>query len=80
MLTSMRDVETLRTDAGGEPAAALREIAELRRRLAREEEALVHRARVAGLSWVEIAAALGVSKQAVHKKYAGGRLRRTDGG
>jgi hypothetical protein len=73
----MRDLAGLLTEARGEdPAAALRASAELRRELEREQEALVHRARVAGLSWVAIAAALGVTKQAVHKKYAGGRFRR----
>jgi DNA-directed RNA polymerase specialized sigma24 family protein len=73
----MRDLAGLLTEARGEdPAAALRASAELRRELEREQEALVHRARVAGLSWVEIAAALGVTKQAVHKKYAGGRFGR----
>jgi hypothetical protein len=29
----------------------------------------VRRARVAGLAWAQIADAIGVSKQAVHKKY-----------
>ena len=60
-----------------DPARALRASAELRREVEREQEVLVHRARVAGLSWVEIAECLGVTRQAVHKKYAGGgRLRR----
>lgn len=73
----MRDLHELLAEAGSdEPAAALRACAELRRELEREEEGLVHRARVAGLSWVAIAGCLGVTKQAVHKKYAGRRLRR----
>jgi len=72
----MSDLETLPT---GDPAEALRAVAEQRRQLQRDEEALVHRARVAGLSWTDIAAALGVSKQAVHKKYAGGWRARRDG-
>ena len=54
-----------------DPARALRALAELRRELEREEDVVVAGARVAGLSWAEIAAALGVSKQAVHKKHAG---------
>jgi hypothetical protein len=42
------------------------------RRLAETLEAVqVENARRAGWSWQEIAAALEVSKQAVHKKYAG---------
>ena len=68
----MRDLETFLSETGGDPAGDLRNLAELRRQLHREEEALVHRARVAGLSWTDIASALGVSKQAVHKKYGGG--------
>jgi hypothetical protein len=35
----------------------------------------VERARALGWSWPRIAARLGVTKQAVHKKYAGRRLR-----
>jgi hypothetical protein len=70
----MLDLSRLLSDtANDNPAAALRAFAELRRELNREEEVLVHRGRVAGLSWVEIAACLGVTKQAVHKKYAGRR-------
>lgn len=41
-----------------------------------ERVAAVHvrRARNQGASWAQIAVALGVSKQAVHKKYGGARL------
>jgi DNA-directed RNA polymerase specialized sigma24 family protein len=56
-----------------EPADALRQVAELRARLGAEEAVHVHRARNAGLSWAEIAEALGVSRQAVHKKHRGRR-------
>lgn len=59
-----------------DPRAALRGGAELRRRVERQEAVLVRRARVAGLSWAEIAAALGVSRQAVHRKYGGSRFSR----
>lgn len=52
-----------------QPIAALRRLAERRRALSREEETLVRRARVSGYSWEAIAMALGVSKQAAHKKY-----------
>ncbi|OCG74239.1 transcriptional regulator [Microbacterium sediminis] len=51
------------------PIPALFALAERRRELNREEEALVRRARVMGYSWEAIATALGVSKQAAHKKY-----------
>lgn len=53
----------------GEPLARLRELTRLRIELARAEEAEVRRARLDGHSWVAIADAIGVSKQAAHKKY-----------
>jgi DNA-directed RNA polymerase specialized sigma24 family protein len=52
-----------------DPRAALSAAAELRRAAGRREAAVVRRARMAGWSWAEIAAVLGVSKQAVHTKY-----------
>jgi DNA-directed RNA polymerase specialized sigma24 family protein len=52
-----------------DPRAALSAAAELRRAVGRREAAVVRRARMAGWSWAEIAAVLGVSKQAVHTKY-----------
>ena len=39
----------------------------------------MRRARNRGATWAQIAAALGVSKQAVHKKYAGRGLLRGRG-
>ncbi|WP_434619268.1 AsnC family protein [Arthrobacter sp. A5] len=51
------------------PAEALHAVAELQKEVGRTEAALVRRARQAGLSWEAVAACLGVSKQAVHKKY-----------
>ena len=58
-----------------DPRKALRAAAQLRREAERVEASLVRRARNQGLSWAEIAMALGVSKQAVHRKHgrAGGR-------
>jgi len=56
-----------------DPAAGLRGVAALRR-LADQLEALqVRNAREQGWSWDAIGALLGVSRQAVHKRYAGGR-------
>lgn len=54
-----------------DPRTALRAAAELRRATERAEAQIVRRARNQGMSWTEIAAQLGVSKQAVHKKYGG---------
>ncbi|MEP9391725.1 hypothetical protein ABLE94_05605 [Gordonia sp. VNK1] len=51
------------------PVSALAAVADRRRQLARDEEVAVRRARTAGLSWAEIGVVLGVSKQAMHKKY-----------
>jgi DNA-directed RNA polymerase specialized sigma24 family protein len=55
--------------ATGDPRAALSAATELRRAASRLEAGVVRRARIAGWSWAEIAAVLGVSKQAVHRKY-----------
>ncbi|MET1086944.1 MAG: AsnC family protein [Arthrobacter sp.] len=54
---------------GKGPVEALYAVAELRKEVARTETEAVRRARQAGLSWEAIAVCLGVSKQAVHKKY-----------
>ncbi|WP_426998982.1 AsnC family protein [Pseudarthrobacter sp. N5] len=51
------------------PAEALYAVAELHKELARTESEAVLRGRQAGLSWEAIAQCLGISKQAVHKKY-----------
>jgi len=56
--------------ASDDPEAGLRAVAALRRLLERLERAHVEAARRNGKSWQEIADELGVSKQAVHKKYS----------
>lgn len=55
--------------AGGDPLPELRRLRELAAELARAEAEQVRRARSQGYSWVAIADALQVSRQAVHKKY-----------
>ena len=63
-------METLIGSMDGKgPAEALYAVAELRSEVARTETEAVMRARRAGLSWEAIATCLGVSKQAVHRKY-----------
>jgi DNA-binding NarL/FixJ family response regulator len=55
-----------------DPATGLTAVASLRTLLDSLEELQVGNARREGWSWQQIARALGVSKQAVHKKYGGG--------
>jgi hypothetical protein len=52
-----------------DPIQALNAIAKMRKEIDRVEAVAVRRARNANASWQFIALALGVSKQAVHKKY-----------
>lgn len=52
-----------------DPGEGLRAVASLRVLADRLEHLHVRRARALGWSWQEIAAVLGVSKQAVHKKH-----------
>jgi hypothetical protein len=56
--------------SGQDPAAGLRAARALRELAERLETLQVSNARAHGWSWQEIAFFLGVSKQAVHKKYA----------
>ena len=66
-------IHTLAASAGSDdPIEALNAIAELRRELDRVEAVTVRSARNRGASWQLIAMALGVTKQAVHKRYGRG--------
>ncbi len=56
-----------------DPMRALAAVSELHREINRAEAAAVRRARTNGASWAQIARVLGVSRQAVHKKFGGGR-------
>jgi hypothetical protein len=55
--------------ASRDPAVGLAAVASLRTLLESLEELQVRNARAEGWSWQQIAAALGVSRQAVHKKH-----------
>jgi hypothetical protein len=59
-----------------DPAVGLQAVAALRTLLESLEALQVENARDKGWSWEQIASVLGVSKQAVHKKHAGGWLRK----
>jgi IS30 family transposase len=65
-------------DATGsrDPAVGLAAVASLRVLLESLEQLQVENARERGWSWQQIADALGVSRQAVHKKHGGRRLLR----
>jgi len=58
--------------ASKDPAVGLTAVAGLRALLESLEELQVENARAHGWSWQQIANALGVSKQAVHKKHGRG--------
>lgn len=64
--THVADIAANTTD----PRAGLRAVASLRALTERLELAQVEAGLRAGMSWQEVAAALGVSRQAVHRKYA----------
>ena len=66
----MTDQQTLvGAAAGDDPRQGLRAVRALRELADRLETLQVRRARDLGWSWEQIAAALGVSKQAAHKKH-----------
>jgi len=72
MLTHMTRTAT---DLAGDldstdPTVGLRAVAALRRLLEKLESLHVHNARAKGWSWQDIADALGITKQTVHRKHA----------
>ncbi len=66
------------TGASSDPAEGLLAVAALRRLVEQLEDLQVGNARAQGWSWADIAAVIGVSKQAVHRKHAGRLTRGTN--
>ena len=58
------------TPVPSDPADALAAVAALRRLADRLEDAAVEHAMRVGWNWPQVAEALGVTRQAVHKKHA----------
>lgn len=63
--------DPLGSGASQDPAVGLRAVVVLGRLVERLEDLQVQNARDHGWSWADIASAVGVSKQAIHKKHAG---------
>ncbi len=75
MLTRMEEATQLaRQTSSKDPRVGLAGVASLRLLLESLEELQVKNAREQGWSWSDIGRALGVSKQAVHRKYGRRRL------
>jgi hypothetical protein len=67
---TMTEATQLAAAAGDrDPKVGLQAVAALRKLLERIEAVQVRNARTRGWSWQEIAAALGVTRQAAHKKH-----------
>lgn len=73
-MTSTTPQDPVTAAAAEDPAVGLRAIRALRELADRLEALQVANARAVGWSWQQVADALGVSRQAVHKKHA--RFRR----
>jgi hypothetical protein len=67
----MEPADTAQAASSRDPRVGLRAVVALHRLAETLEILQVDNARAQGWSWQEIATALGVSKQAVHKKHAG---------
>jgi DNA-directed RNA polymerase specialized sigma24 family protein len=75
-MTSTEPQQAIAAAAADDPATGLRAIRALRDLADRLEALQVANARDRGWSWQQIAEALGVSRQAVHKKHARSRKER----
>lgn len=71
------DIETIEVANAADPEAAFASVVALRRLADRLELAAVHVAVKRGWSWTDVADALGVTRQAAHKKFAR-RVKRPD--
>ena len=65
--------ELLRIPSPDDPAEALAAVVSLRRLAEQLERAAVARAVAEGWTWAQVAEALGVTRQAAHKRHARGR-------
>lgn len=75
---TVEPADVLAQSGSDDPEVGLRAVASLRALIEAVEELQVRRARELGWSWQQIAAPLGVSKQAVHQKFGrSGRRRRS---
>ena len=63
-------MQVMEIPAEGDPGDELAAVAALRRLADRLEDVAVERAMRDGWSWPQVAEALGVTRQAVHKKHA----------
>lgn len=71
MVDGMDEMDVARSASDtSDPRQGLRAVATLRRLTDELELRQVEAALAAGMAWPEIAAALGVTRQAVHKKFA----------
>src|SRR5579875_993186 len=67
--SSQVEALVMRVVSGNDPAGQLEALCELRRELDTIESELAADAIRAGMSWREIGAAIGVSKQAAHRRH-----------
>jgi hypothetical protein len=65
----MSEVDVAQAAASKDPVVGLRAVVALRQLADRLEALQVRNARELGWSWEDIGSALGVSRQAVHKKH-----------
>jgi predicted transcriptional regulator len=72
---TVEPTEVVAQTASEDPEVGLRAVTSLRALLEAVEELQVRQARELGWSWQQIAALLGVSKQAVHQKYGKDKCR-----